>query len=242
MSARVRLPTQPTVPDNTPTGTIERDGRRRQVIQVGPSELPPPGDARRDELQRRNEELEARLARLEEALELDNSDPRGQVDISKLAIENEIASKIDMLRVDDALPEYHYYWANFAAMHGLDVTSHQVQGYEVVCGDMIEAKRCRDELGRRKIGDTILMRIPLDKHLELLQLDRLKRQMREDGVMSTLESMGDRWGRRGIRFKPYLDEYQNQHVLKTAQAKQIARQRFNDLLRSGQVPGIRPGA
>lgn len=241
MAARMPRPQPPGIPPtqnvNPNAKVVDEDGRVRAAIQVGPSELPPPGDARRDELKRRDDALTERLARIEEALGLDNSGGP-PVDIRHFPIENEIASKFDYLKVSDAQPEYHYYWANYAAQHGLDVTAHTVMGYEVVCGEMPEARNCRDELGRRKIGDVILMRIKLDEKLKLDQLDRRKRQMREDGVLGVLEAMGDRWGRRGVIYRPNLNEYQMGRVVQQAQAQQIARQRFDGMLRGGRVPGL----
>lgn len=241
MSARMPKPPVPPgrpLADNTPTGTIVDDeGRVRRVIQAGPSELPPPGDARRDELKKRDDDLNMRLKAIEEALGLDNS-AGPTVDVARIPIENEIASKFDYLKVSEAQPEYAYYWANVASQYGLDVTAHQVMGYEIVCGSMPEAMNCKDELGRRKIGDVILMRIKLDEYLKLRQLDRQKRQMREDGVTATLQAMSDRWGRRGVRLHQELNEYQMGRLARKAQAQQIARQQFDDMLRTGRVQGM----
>lgn len=224
-----------------PTGTVtDASGRVRNVIQVGPSELPPPGDARREELKRRDDDLGERLARIEEALGLDSSGGP-QVDLRTYRVDNEIASKIDLVNVDNAQPEFHYYWANFASQHGLDVKLHEVMGYELVCGDMPEARKAKDELGRRRIGDTVLMRIPLDEKLKLDQLDRQRRMQREGGILSTLEGMSDRFGRRGVRFYPNLNEYQMGRAMRQAQAQQIARQQFNDMVRGGRAPGLPVG-
>lgn len=225
----------------TPTHTVEVGGKTRNAIQAGPSELPPPGHERREELKRRDDDLQERLARIEAAMGLDNS-AGPPVDISHFSISNEIASRFDMLKVTDAQPDYAYYWANFASQHGIDVSSHEVMGYEVVCGDMPEAKKCRDELGRRRIGDVILMRTPIDNYLELQQLDRWKRQQRQQNVEATLMAMGERYAGRGINVTRGLNPYQTQRAMQRAQAQQIARQQFNDLLRSGQVRGLQAGS
>lgn len=226
--------------DTTPTGTVMVDGKMRKIIEVGPSALPPAGDARREELKRRDDDLAARLAKIEEALGFDNS-AGPAVDIARIPIENEIASKFDYLKVTDAQPEFAYYWANEKAAHGLDMTAHQTMGYEIVCGDMPEARNTKDVRGYRVIGDVILMRTPLDNYLKLRQLDRQKRQMREDSVTATLQAMGDRWARRGIKVHQELNEYQMSRLARQSQAQQIARQQFNDMVRSGRVPNLQPG-
>lgn len=219
-----------------PTGTVLVDGKPKKIIECGPSPLPPPGDERRDVLKEREDALAEKIARIEEVLGLDNS-AGPPVKLSKFAISNEIASKFDMLRVTEAQAEYAYYWANFSSQHGIDVTAHQVAGYEVVCGDMPEARECKDELGRRRIGDVILMRTPVDNYLELLRLDRQKREMRE-GVTSLFEEMGERYRRRGLKVYTRLNDYQAERALRRSQAQQIARQRFDGMLRDGSVRGL----
>lgn len=233
-----RAPAAPAaLADNTPTSFIEdADGTKKKVIQAGPAELPPAGDERRDELKKRDDALAERLEAIEQALGLDNS-AGAPVQLSKFAISNEIASKFDMLRVTEAQSEYAYYWANFSSQHGIDVTSHQVMGYEVVCGDMLEARECKDELGRRRIGDVILMRTPVDNYLELLQLDRQKRAMRE-GVTSYFEELGERYRRRGLKVYTRLNDYQTERAMRRGHAQQIARQQFDGMVRDGRVRGL----
>jgi hypothetical protein len=53
--------------------------------------------------------------------------------------------------------------------------------------------------------------------------------------------MGDRWARRGIKVHQELNEYQMSRLARQSQAQQIARQQFNDMVRSGRVPNLQPG-
>jgi len=239
----IRQPAPPKARGRSPRAdmveaTVEVGGTpRRALVPADTEPLPPPGDKRREVVAKRKDNLEERLARIEEEMGLDNSGGL-HVEISRLHIANEIASKFDYLKVTNARPEFAYYWGNWSAAHGIDITAHQVDGWVVVAGDDPECTHCRDELGRRKIGDVILMRIPLDRCLELRQLDRLKRRMKSEGIDGALKEMGERGAKRGVILHDSLTPYQRQRAMAKAQAKQIAGQRMTSMLRTGRVRGL----
>ena len=200
--------------------------------------LPPAGDERREELKRRADDLQQQLAETQRELEVEAIDP------TKIRPQREVLSLFDQaMMIVGAVPGMHYCWcpaereASRASPH---VIMKQMEGWEVVQGDMPECKD-RSIMGRdgstiRWWADTILMRIPEEKYLELRRQAEHKQHMAERGVDEALQDIGRKHAGQGVKIH---QPYEVQHTYRDEQARQIAGEKFDDMLRKGAVPGTR---
>lgn len=200
------------------------------VHQAPPKPLPPAGDAQREELKQRGDQLEQKAEEL-----------AGEVDYHTLRrdafdIRNEIAERFDYLQVTDARSEYIYKWVNYRTRNGLNIAAAQRDGWELVAGNDPECMPCKDELTRRRVGDVVLMKMRRDAHHELVTRQRLIRNMRERGIEGAIEELARDRGIVLHRFGD-MDPALQGRIFKQQQAKQIARQQFGNMLRQGTVPG-----
>lgn len=174
--------------------------------------LPPAGDARREELLRRRDELQAQLG------ELDVEAGRINPEILK-KVEPELAQYFNMMEVSNPDPAYKYFWI-FTGQHQQRVKWKLSQGAEVVQGDMPECLELRG-LGAdttRRIGDVILMRMRVDRY-KLLQRQREKTaRTQREGVETVLRDMGDRYRRYGVKVRntAEMSEEENTRLERTA--------------------------
>lgn len=192
--------------------------------------LPPPGDARREELKRRTDALE------QEAEETGLEGGTGPLP----EVENELAQHFNELEVSNQDPAYVYAWVN-SGFYTRFVKMKLADGWEVVQGDMPEAEELKG-VGAdttRRLGDVILMRIRRDRYLMLQRRERELRQRQQEGVTGTLQEMGDRYRQHGIVV--HTGETMNPRVMETMQKRATARraggQQFDQMLREGRVPG-----
>jgi hypothetical protein len=208
----------------------------------GTTDLPPAGDARRDELKQREDVLAQEAEERAATLEIERIDPK------VMRVDNEIASSFDQfneIAVSNALnDEYEYCWV-FAGRNSYWVRWKSAQGFEVVQNDMPEAQEHRG-IGAdstRRVGDTILMRIRKDRAARLRKAERERGAAREEGIDSTIMELGERARHLGVRVSRLggLSAAQQDIIAKRAQARQIASAQFNDQIRTGTVPGLRPG-
>lgn len=204
-------------------------------------DLPPAGDERRDTLKQRTDTLEQEAEERAAALELDRMDPRA------LRPDREIRQHFDAfneLAVSGAQDEFEYCWV-FAGRNSYWIRCKSAQGFEVVQNDMPEAQEHRG-IGAdstRRVGDTILMRIRKDRAMRIRKQARDLAAAREEGVDSTIMEMGERAAHMGVRVSRLggLSAVQQEIIAKRAQARSIASSQFNDQIRQGTVPGLRPG-
>ena len=210
-----------------------------RIIPQGPGEeaLPPPGDARRESLKQRIDELQQKA----EALQVETGAHVGR----KIEIDNEIASNVDHLNPPNADPAFKYCWVfndprktlgNRQMMHK------KAEGW-APCKwddwDMVGMEEHRHVDGHVVIGDTTLMRLPLDRYLALDKRRKARQRLIEDGLHSELEEMGAKYAAQGIKvhtpnnMSPELQK----RIYGRAQAQQIAGKQFDDMVRTGTVPG-----
>ena len=130
----------------------------KKIVYRDPTtqELPPPGDARNEELKKREDTLEQKAEELADQNEVYAIDPKA------LKIENELAQHFDyqegtMLVVTNPQPGRVYNWANHASQHGIDVTRKMAQGWQVVKSEDPECEHMRGADGTRRIGDLMLL-------------------------------------------------------------------------------------
>jgi hypothetical protein len=139
-----------------------KDEKGKTTIQFDAPPLPPPGDARRDELKRRQDDLEQKAEELADKMELHAIDPQA------LEVENELAQHFDpelgtMLHVTHARPDRAYCWANASTQQGIDITRKKAQGWQLVSGRDKECAHLKDAAGLRRIGDAVLMWMPIER-------------------------------------------------------------------------------
>lgn len=157
--------------------------------------LPAAGDARREEMLRRADGLTQAAERLRDSVGIHNADPKA------FQVENEIGQftegGMDGSEVSDALDDYVYHWeqADIRNTFGnLWVTQAKSIGWEVVGGDMPEAKERRFVDGTRRWGDTILMRMRRERANALEIVDRRRRLARSEGISLRVLEEADRLG------------------------------------------------
>lgn len=207
----------------------------------GDADLPPAGDERRDVLKERTDTLQQEAEERAALLELDRMNP------NVLAPDREIRQHFDAfneLAVSQAQDEFEYCWV-FAGRNSYWIRWKSAQGFEVVQNDMPEAQEHRG-IGAdstRRVGDTILMRIRKDRAMRIRKQARDLAAAREEGVDSTIMEMGERAAHMGVRVSRLggLSAVQQEIIAKRAQARSIASSTFNDQIRQGTVPGLRPG-
>ena len=123
------------------------------------------------------------------------------------------------------------------------VTQKQIEGWVVVQGDDPEALEHKGIGGdtTRRVGDTILMRVPLDKFLLLERRRKAQAQRFTDEKSNLSEDAIKLAGKYGIPI--YQDGEVDARTLKrmisNADAKKIAGKMTNKLLRQGRMPGVR---
>lgn len=227
--------------------------------------LPPPGDARRDELKARHAKLMAEAEQLQKDLGIESVDPKA------LRIDNEIARFAapgrDGSEIENPQPGFVYCWEQADIRNvggGLWVTAAKSKGWQVVDGSMPEEPNRRHVDGTRRWGDTILMRIRTERFVALEMADRRRRLAIKEGVSVGMLEDAERRGM--AKVWDANDPNLPAHIaaaLPTAQragaeaaratmvstmrqarptrgmhAAELAEKRFTNALKTGTVPGM----
>jgi hypothetical protein len=106
---------------------------------------------------------------------------------------------------------------------------------------MPEAKELRWVDTTRKLGDVVLMRVPEKKFQQLHARDRRIREHQQTSVVSQLEEMGERYRGRGVIVHTNPDSRMLDRMAQRAAAQQIAGKKFDQMLKTGTVPGAELG-
>lgn len=207
----------------------------------GIDDLPPPGDARREELLRRADELEQEAAAV--TAELNAISPKA------LKVENEVAQHVvgefNELSVPNADPNYSYCWVYNDPTRRLGnrwIMAKKSEGWEVVYHDDEDAKgmaHCRHVDGSIVIGDVTLMRIDVGRFLALERKRRARQRAAETGVTSELQEMADKYAGRGVKVMTpeNLPPDYLKRMAGSQAAHRLANERFEKMIRTGNVPG-----
>jgi hypothetical protein len=212
----------------------------KQIIPVGDPELPPAGYERNEELAQREDNLAQAAEERASALETESIDPK------KLRVENEIAQNFDpatsMLKVSNPDVCFMYCWA-FSGMHGLMITQKQIEGWTVVQGEdpeAIEHKGIGADTTRR-VGDTLLMRIPKDKYL-LLDRRRKEQANRFNAGSTTFSDRAENLAHKyniPVYHEGEVDPRTLKRMQSNAEARKVASSKVNQLINQGRMPGMR---
>lgn len=213
------------------------------------------GDARRDDLARKAEEMIAQAEAILREINVESADP------SMLTIENEVRAALNELNevyVSNAkFDEFAYCWI-FRDPHnefgGRQVRAMQALGYEVVQGEMREAIEHRFVDGTRVVSDCLLMRIKIERKRLLEKRDWLLRQAQQAGITSRIHDLAERAGTRVFDKLPdfVADAMESEADRRRTQVRQHALRDFHRMnqhgnvdrmLKTGSIPGIPvPGA
>ncbi len=214
--------------------------------------LPPPGDARREFLQKRADELQAAMETM--ALEREALDPSRYKPIRE--IQYQLARSIHAdIPISNADPDYEYCLVRFqkpqphvdlkkTQMVWDTVLSCKVPVWEVVQGDMREMIEARFVDGTRVIADTLLMRGRKDRvaawrEQEAWQAQRAIRREHDENAGAMLERAR---GIRGVRVvETAVPDPTGLEVtpsaMRQALVKELGGKLATEQLKTGTVPG-----
>jgi hypothetical protein len=202
-------------------------------------DLPPPGFARDEELARRKDALEERIE--------DPSTPEiYPVDPGILEEDREILHKSfdqQMLEISNKQPGYMYCWTYYG-LNGHMVYAKKSLGWRVVTASDPECSEHKEADGTRRIGDVLLMRIPIERFNQIEEEQAKRRQAQELGVHSRLSELADKARSHGIKIHQDLSTVKvgpdtlMDVVEKRSGAKEAALKTIDKKLRDGSVPGM----
>ncbi len=201
-----------------------------RVIPQGDSQLPPPGDERREVLAERTDNLAEAAERL--------GAERASINPKAFHVDNEIADHIDDLSVTNRRPEYEYCWV-FTGQQGRMIRMKTAQGWEVVQGDEPEAMQFKG-IGAdttRRHGDVILMKCRKDRFKLLQKQDEKRRQALLGSPTAGLEDLGDRYNKAGVVVHSNMDSI-NPRIANRMMARQMGERALDNMIRDGDVPGM----
>jgi hypothetical protein len=212
--------------------------------RVGDPTLPPPGDARREELRKREDNLTETAERISIEKEQFSIDPEA------FNVDRELASKfnpatLSMLTVTKPQPGMAYCWANFANQHGVQVVRLKMSGWVVVSGSDLECTEHKIADGTRRIGDVLLMRMPQEKKDAKdaqLEIDRVRK---EGAGTAELEELGRKYAHKGIKIHtpntaPSAYGYRRTSIEHDPRRALVEKQAFAKLgeMSRDRIPGI----
>jgi hypothetical protein len=223
----------------------------------GEETLPPAGDARKEELKLRADELAEEAERVMNELETFGIDP-SKLDSTK--VEREVRQAVNddgEVFVENANPDYAYCWMFRDPQNrfgGRFVNALKVLGWEVVAGDnMKEAWRHRSVTGERWIADCLLMRCRREVYEQIKLKDRERRLRQQESITGQLKEKGARYGMRvhtelndhlrslaGVREQEIMRPLHvpSTKALRQEWARKSAQEILDQKLRSGTLEGL----
>ena len=203
-------------------------------------ELPDAGWERNEELAKRKDNLEQASEEATEEREVYAFDP------AKFEPDNAILQYMDELEVTDKQPGRAYVWC-YEGQNSRFVTKFRALGYQVVQGADPECAGMKDARGYRKIGDTILLWVPIAIAAKLEQHREYKRLRQQQGVDGALREMSEKYKGKGVslidprektigRGGNLMDAMAGS--AKAQGARQTAMKGVDKHLRAGTVPGM----
>lgn len=209
---------------------------------VKKTKLPPEGHARREELARRRDRLERKLAKImEEEQILGGTKPLKDMDIER-EIYHALTEMRGEAQIEGAQPGFSYSWTIFrlpsSQSYSGQIEFKRTLGWEVVSGEMPEGRK-RFQTGpdtKRYWADCILMRIPT-KRLEIY--NRVLRKLTMDkygGVTAGLEELDSPLAQ--VHTDPNDPKFQQ--YVKGAYVEQEATRQYAKMMQEGRLP-VEPG-
>ncbi len=234
------MPTAETVsgaPTTTPPVLDPSSAEAAMASASDVSTLPPAGDERREELKRRSDALRQAADEMAAAAGLEAAD------LSKITPENEIAQNFNpitnMLDVSKRQSGYEYRWESaHPSLRGVSITMAKNLGWELVVGDMPEAREHREVDSTRRVGDAVLMRIRTERYHSLMSRQRRINIARQEGIDVALLEQAEK---AGIVAHDLTSAATPQHIRRRAEA-QVEAGRAARAAYVSTAPQARPGA
>lgn len=235
-------------PKTVQSGDLE--GQEQAALEAEET-LPPAGHARREEVKRRGESLQAEIERQAANLIMGRLDPKA------LKVHNEIASRTQYMHVSNADPNCKYAWIS-KNNHSQHIRALEQQGWRTVQGDDPEALELKGTSGvasgtgtpdsTRQIGDVILMKVPKDVYVALQARKHARTIQLQQSSASDLLSLADRYRKyvklRTVEGAPDMGQnfegppIQPQRFSSNPAARRAALDKLDAHLRAGDVPGM----
>ena len=192
--------------------------------------LPEAGHERREALKKREDDLQKQIEQMAGHM------LSGTLNQEALEIDNEIAGKVQYLRVSNPRPERVYMWAskNRSMQH---IQLLKMLGWQIVQGDDQEALELQgmEPGSHRSLGDVILMWIPRDRYIVLAARMRARTVERQRASAAGLIEMGDQFRSKGFIVRPHgMDGIEGPPIAPRAMTRQQAVRAVDKMLRQGQ--------
>lgn len=196
----------------------------------GTPDLPPAGHER-DEL------LKVREDALQEQAEIRAAQgEREAIDPAKVRVESELAQYFDELDVAGRDPAFAYCWVP-THTYGRFVQQKLYKGWEMVQGEMPEARALKHTDTTRKLGDVVLMRIPKARKELLDKREEFKRFQQEEGVSAQLAELAEQHDTQIIQGGD-LDPGHLRRMQAQSHARNRAGRAVDKWIRQGRMPGM----
>jgi len=203
----------------------------------------PPGHARAEQRKKRQDVLE------QQAEELSEQEERYSIPEEALRPDHDLQSLIveyDMLEVSNPQPGWVYCFA-CTRMDGLGIQKKKAMGWLVVQGDDPECRELKKEDTTRRIGDALLMKLPLARKKLFDQRHEYLNAMREQSLIQGVEALAEKYPRAvklnrdlstiSLGGRP-LDEIMARKATTRKMMRQQAMPAIDRMIRNGQVPGM----
>jgi len=196
------------------------------------------GHPRREQRIERQDQLE------QQAEEMSNQHDGAAIDPQALEEDAEILHDYDFTEVSNKQPGFYYMWVSIeypSSARGIHVLQMQAEGWQVVNGNLPESSEHRTPDGTRKIGDSILMRIPEARKRRLEERDEEINRRRDEGNVEKLREGAERIGSRLIDLSQMTPEQRSHLERKSKQefGAKAAMEKLGKNLKQGTVPGMR---
>ncbi len=188
--------------------TAEESANRQELIKrimlydagMMEPDLPPAGYKRDEELSKRQEKLDERLDTAEDETGVHQIDPKAFEEDREI-----LYKSIDkeMIKVTNKQDGYMYAWTYYG-QNGQMVIAKRALGWRVVTGTDPECSEHKEADGTRRIGDTLLMRIPIERWHRLEEDAQRRRNLQYEGIGARLRELADRGRSRHQAPRRYL--------------------------------------
>ena len=203
-------------------------------------DIPEAGYKRDEEMAQRKDELDERLDKIEDETGVFKVDPEAFEEDREI-----LYKSIDqqMVEVSNKLPDHVYCWTYFG-QSGQQVWAKKALGWQVVTGTDKECEEHKEADGSRRIGDTLLMRVPRERWERLEEESLKRRESQHLGVGSRLLDLAEKGRSHGLKVHGDISTVQvgNQTLMdvveKRSGAHKTAMKSIDKKLRDGTVPGV----
>ena len=177
---------------------------------------------------------------LEKTAESLNQDT-GAVDLASIPVDREIAQHVDELEVSNKREGWVYCWV-YTGQNGIMVRRKQAEGWIVVQGEDKEAIEVKESATTvRRVGDTILMRLPEEKWIASQKRDEALTYARLHASTGTLQELAQKYRQSGVKIHTSEDATPSPVLSRAfahAAARSVARGKVTDMIKAGTIPGM----